>query len=161
VPSAPYLPPWRTAADETWKPRTSTTPTPRLPTADYLQIIIRPRRTMEVTIQNPANPGGNHAQHPRSRQRRFLPPGPHLGREKRRLRLHRAGPFPQSRQPKKRRKITHPSPTFVPPQSKQTSYIRNAPFHPSKQSTYTFGKTGNWEWISGFWSEPWSETRWP
>ena len=45
------------AADETWKPRTSTTPTPRPPAADYLQIIIRPRRTIEVAIQNPANPG--------------------------------------------------------------------------------------------------------
>ena len=51
----PHIP--SAVADETWKPRTSTTPTPRPPTADYLQIIIRPRRTIEVTIQNPANPG--------------------------------------------------------------------------------------------------------
>jgi hypothetical protein len=51
-------------------------------------------------------------------------------------------PFPQSRKPKKRRKTTHPSPTFVPSQSKQTRYIRNAPFHPIETKHLHIWKEG-------------------
>jgi hypothetical protein len=39
---------------------------------------------------------------------------------------------------RKNPKCTHPSPTFVPNQWNQTCYMANDPFHPSKQSTYTF-----------------------